>query len=318
MLISIIIPIYKVESYIIRCIESVLNQTYRQLEVILVDDCSPDRSMVLAKQHIQTSQKSQDLKFLFLKHNNNRGQAAARNTGIKAANGDYIYFLDSDDEIPNDSISTLVAASENGTIDVVSADVKVFQDNATHHFYNADYYYTCNYDIVKAFVGGKLLMMAGNFFVRRRLVTRGIWFKEGIIYEDELWSFTLLNNASTLKSIARCTYNYYIRANSTMTGSSTEKRYNSLLVIIEEMVILFKSKGIPSYKENLEYIQYKRLIWTMTILKSQLSLREKIQYFKRLYTLPIGGNRTFILGIIRSIMIVMLYPIRRRLSIWIK
>jgi glycosyltransferase involved in cell wall biosynthesis len=93
MKVSIIIPVYKVEAYIVRCIESVLRQTYRNLEVILVDDCTPDRSVELAKEYIEQSPLSKDLQFVYLKHDHNRGLSAARNTGMDAATGEYIYFL---------------------------------------------------------------------------------------------------------------------------------------------------------------------------------------------------------------------------------
>ena len=71
MLVSVIIPVYKVEQYIERCIESILNQTYRQLEVILVDDCSPDNSIGIAKSYIENSTKARDLQFRYLQHEYN-------------------------------------------------------------------------------------------------------------------------------------------------------------------------------------------------------------------------------------------------------
>ena len=104
MLISIIIPIYKVEPYIVRCIDSVLNQTYRELEVILVDDCSPDKSMTMARDYIEQSSLSKDLQFIYLRHEKNKGLSAARNTGINSATGKYVFFLDSDDEITPDCL----------------------------------------------------------------------------------------------------------------------------------------------------------------------------------------------------------------------
>ena len=107
--ISIIIPIYNVEPYIIRCVDSVLRQTYRQLEIILVDDCSPDHSMEIARKHIEASTSSKGLKFKYIKHEKNRGLSAARNSGLDAATGEYIYFLDSDDEITEEEKSELEA-----------------------------------------------------------------------------------------------------------------------------------------------------------------------------------------------------------------
>jgi glycosyltransferase involved in cell wall biosynthesis len=110
--ISIIIPIYKVESYIERCNTSVLRQTYRNLEVILVDDYTPDSSMEIAKAVINENQNC-GMNFVFLKHDHNFGLSAARNTGINAATGDYLFFLDSDDELPNLAIENLYAEVVN-------------------------------------------------------------------------------------------------------------------------------------------------------------------------------------------------------------
>ena len=81
--VSIIIPVYNKEDYIERCIYSVMNQTYRCLEVILIDDCSPDGSMAVARRVIAESENSKDLEFVFLRHEKNLGLSEARNTGIK-------------------------------------------------------------------------------------------------------------------------------------------------------------------------------------------------------------------------------------------
>ena len=107
MRVSIIIPVYNVEPYIERCIESVLCQTYRELEVILVDDSSPDCSMDLARKCIDNSNRNK-LDIIHLRHDHNLGLSAARNTGIEAATGDYLFFLDSDDWITDNCISLLV------------------------------------------------------------------------------------------------------------------------------------------------------------------------------------------------------------------
>ena len=104
MKVSIIIPIYNVEPYIERCLQSVVSQTYPYFECILIDDCGNDRSMPFAEQFIQNY--SGEIHFRILRHENNCGLSSARNTGMKAANGDYIYFMDSDDAITPECIET--------------------------------------------------------------------------------------------------------------------------------------------------------------------------------------------------------------------
>ena len=98
MKVSIIIPIYNVESYIANCLHSVFNQTYKDLEIILVDDCGTDKSMNIAMESINKYKSSFYIKVIH--HKENKGLSAARNSGIKEATGDYIYFLDSDDTYP--------------------------------------------------------------------------------------------------------------------------------------------------------------------------------------------------------------------------
>ena len=92
MKVSIIIPVYNVENYLVRCLDSVTAQTCQDIECILVDDCGNDHSVQIAEDYIQTYQGP--IVFKFLHHTKNRGLAAARNTGIDAATGDYLFFPD--------------------------------------------------------------------------------------------------------------------------------------------------------------------------------------------------------------------------------
>ena len=109
MKVSIIIPVYNVSKYIERCLKSALDQTWKDLEIILVDDCTPDDSMDIARSVLETSSRSNMV--TILKHEKNRGLSAARNTGIRQAKGDYLYFLDSDDYLPVNSIELLADAA---------------------------------------------------------------------------------------------------------------------------------------------------------------------------------------------------------------
>lgn len=107
--VSIIIPIYNVEKYLAKCLDSVLNQTYKNIEIICIDDCGKDNSINILKQY-------KDNRIKIIKHEQNKGLAIARNTGIKNATGDYIYFLDSDDYIYENTISDLLnIAIENNS-----------------------------------------------------------------------------------------------------------------------------------------------------------------------------------------------------------
>ena len=318
MLVSIIIPVYNVETYIIRCVESVLCQSYRQLEVIFVDDCSSDHGMELAKKYIQDSPKNCDLKWKYLKHEYNRGQAAARNTGLKVATGDYIYFMDSDDEITANCIETLIFSSENGRYDVVCGDLDVIGKNPLFDFNNKAGHYDSPHEIVKGYVERDICMIIVNKLIRRNVMTDFLSFKEVAKHEDELWSFKLVNYISSLRNVEEKTYIYYIRPNSVSTEAVSIKNYNSLKAVLEEMVALYNSGKIPSYNENLSYIQEKRASWMLAILRSHLGLNEKYSLFKNFYNLPIGGNGVFLYNLISMQACRLVYPFRRSLSLQIR
>ena len=95
--VSIIIPIYNVEKYVAECINSVISQTYdhSKIECIIVDDCTPDNSMVIVNEIIR--KYNGEMTFVICRHEHNQGVSAVRNTGIEVATGEYIYFIDSDD-----------------------------------------------------------------------------------------------------------------------------------------------------------------------------------------------------------------------------
>ena len=115
--VSILIPVYKAEKYISQCLESVLRQTYNNLEIIIVDDASPDNSIAIAESLIQKNENKFDIKIL---HNEkNKGIAETRNTLLDYATGDYILFVDSDDYIEIDAIDSLANIVNKADCDIV-------------------------------------------------------------------------------------------------------------------------------------------------------------------------------------------------------
>ena len=113
-LVSVIIPVYAVEAYLRRCLDSVIAQTYTNLEVICVNDCSPDSSAVILEEYAQ-----KDPRFVIIQHKENKGQGAARNTGLDVAHGEYVYFLDSDDWLDTDYIDSMACAIEMSRAEIV-------------------------------------------------------------------------------------------------------------------------------------------------------------------------------------------------------
>ena len=125
--VSIVIPVYRVSAYVERCLCSVMNQTYSVYECIIVDDSTDDDSIEKCERMLSSYKGA--IRFVILHHEKNRGLSAARNTGLKAATGEYIFFLDSDDELPSDCIATLTEpVLANPSIEMVQGNFALYSD----------------------------------------------------------------------------------------------------------------------------------------------------------------------------------------------
>ena len=291
-IVSIIIPVYKVEPYIIKCIDSVLHQNYRFLEIILVDDKTPDNSMQMAIDYIEQSKLHHDLHFKYVKHDCNRGLSAARNTGIDAATGEYLFFLDSDDEITSDCIEKLVKEVEEGNYDVACGNFRIdgYVSNYWKNYQHKELKSHERMEILRHFINHNVYMMAWNKLVRRKLITsKLLYFKEGIIHEDELWSFLLSNQASSMSVIMDVTYIYRVREDSIITANSKRKSFSSKIIILKEFYKLIKKGDIVDIPENHNYITKKKDKWINGIFNShELTPFEKIRYLMKTISFPNG------------------------------
>lgn len=220
MKVSIIIPVYNVAPYIADCLQSVLAQTYPLLEVILVNDATPDDSMTQAAPWIEKLQARFEVKVL--NHTSNRGLSAARNTGMEVATGDWIYFLDSDDEITPNCIELLVAkAAEHPDVDFVIGEIR-YVGTSWRFPLKCDSYVAGNEHILHDYTTYKWYMMAVNRLYRKAyLQQHKLTFKEGLLHEDELFSFQIATTARAMAAVYEETYIYKVRNE----GSITATRY---------------------------------------------------------------------------------------------
>ena len=216
MKVSIIIPVYKVELYIERCIASVLRQTYRDLEVIIVDDCTPDRSIELVRECVGRSDKK-DLEFKFVKHDYNRGLSAARNTGIYEATGDYLFFIDSDDWITDNCISILVQPLRERLYDIVTAECETRGKDMDLPRQNMGGEMIGTEKIAQAYSCNYWHCMSWNKLCNHSFILANeLFFKERLNHEDQLWSAELACSAESLYFVNETTYFYYIHEKSIM------------------------------------------------------------------------------------------------------
>ena len=229
--ISIIIPLYNVEEYITECLQSITRQTYSgEIECIIVDDCGTDRSITLVEKCI--AEYKGNIIFRLLHHTHNRGLSAARNTGVEAATGDYILFVDSDDYISNDCLEVLTQPLQKYSYDMVLGDLEMFGNPRPITFLpEEEGEIIGNENIFHQFYAERTIyVMAWNKLVRAELFKEHDFsFLERQLHEDELWSYKVMKNIESIYIKKNITYYYRIRENSITADyhSNVSKRLDS-------------------------------------------------------------------------------------------
>ena len=250
MKVSIIIPVYNVQDYIIRCLDSVCNQTYQDIECILVDDCGTDNSREIAQQYIDNYQGQ--IKFKFIHHEKNQGLSGARNTGIRIATGEWLYFLDSDDAITPTCLSTLLALKDKyPDVDFVQGNLLAEKGEISNYGFNNIPEYSNNPATIENIMLQKIITSACNRLVKRSLlIDNDIFFPVGIIHEDMYWVYFLSKyvHAAAFSNIG--TYIYYTNGGSIMTSinqTTRIKRYVSRLKASEVYLTDIKTNNYKSH-----------------------------------------------------------------------
>lgn len=206
MLVSLLVPIYKVEKHLVKCLDTLFNQTYSEVEYIFLDDCSPDKSMSVLHTYIENYHLAHK-QITFLVHTQNKGIATTRNDLVKQAKGEYILFVDSDDWIELDMVEQLVKATKNGTVDIVGCDyTKNYVDGRqTCHFEN---YASISRDNIALLLNYTIGPALWKLLVRKELFQQ-IQFQPDIeIGEDYLASVKLFYYADSCSCVHRYLYHY--------------------------------------------------------------------------------------------------------------
>lgn len=237
-LISVIIPIYNVEKYLTRCVDSIINQTYRNIEIILVDDESPDKCPEICDRYLN---KDNRIKVI---HKKNGGLSDARNKGMDIAKGDYIAFVDSDDYIALDMYENLISLIEKYNADISSCSVyKFYEDEDINLNCNQEYNVKVysNEQALKSLIEEKEIKQTVWNKIYKKSVIKDIKFEVGKIHEDEYWTYQIIGNANKIVHINKPMYYYLQRKDSIMGQEYSAKRLNV----------------IYSRKERLDYIANK-------------------------------------------------------------
>ena len=219
-LISIIVPVYNVEKYLNKCIASVVNQTYTNLEIILVDDGSPDNCPAICD---QWQAKDSRIKVI---HQENGGLSVARNNGIDACSGSYVQFVDSDDYIEPNTVECLLQACLENNADVSCCGyVKEYANRLLYHpLTDVRKCYEGEEILISAMKGTVFEHLAWNKLWRRDLFDKNCRFPPGKCFEDSATTWKVLRKCSRVVCVPDVLYHYIARKNSNSNTKSMKNR----------------------------------------------------------------------------------------------
>ncbi len=238
-LISVIVPVYNVEKYLRRSLESVINQTYKNLEIIIVDDGSTDNSGKICDEY-----KEKDSRISVI-HKQNAGQGAARNIGLDTCSGKYVYFHDSDDWMDDDCIESLhnqlvlndvdISVCNYRYINEDGKDCGLFSDDLGKHIYNG-------YEVIAHMWNDEIINIAPWAKLYSISVWKGFRYKE-CYSEDSATMYMLYKPDMKISYDGRALVNYLVRSDSDVRSFSKKKLY---LIEIYEDIVKYAEKNMPN------------------------------------------------------------------------
>lgn len=297
--VSVIVPVYNVEAYLRECLESIINQTYEELEILCINDCSTDGSLAVLKEYEQ-----KDSRIVILENEKNGGLAYTRNAGLVRATGEYVLFVDSDDTIALDLVESCMEVVPG--CDMVCFDYEQVAMGAGVIARQCAYkmkegLYTGESFFIELVHTDSTIFSAWSKLISRKFLTENhILFYNEILYEDMLFSFQCYVKAKKVYSLNRKLYKYRVRNSSIMTADITGKNIESYIVSICELTKLYLQgsfsreveQAIEGYirKVSREYISVYRK-WKNKEFEPVL-LKDKPEYMK-LYR---GFSELFVLS----------------------
>ena len=245
--VSIIIPVYNCEKYLDDCLISVENQTYHNIEVIIVNDGSKDNGLEIIKKYIE---KNKDWKLIDQK---NQGLSMSRNNGYDIATGKYIFFLDSDDEIPNDAIEKLVESAKKNNSDIVIGNMINYNSKGKYPNYTSKYIKDKNSINYKNFPKLFAFIHAAGKLYKRESI-ENVKFISGVKHEDNYFNLSLYLKKLNISMIKNDVYYHRVREGNdkSITQDLSYLTFKDLLVnynkVLEENFIDCKLNTILSRK----------------------------------------------------------------------
>ena len=268
--VSVIIPVYKVEPYLPACLDSVLNQTLRDLEVICIDDCSPDRCGEILDEYAARDGRVRVIHLL-----ENHRQGFGRNRGMDKAVGEYLYFLDSDDVIEPETLAELAGLADGEALDAVFFDSRnVYESEELKKVYvpplslrkgkYRDEVYAGK-DLLDAFIRqNEWTCYPQRIFWRREFLLReGIRYLEGCEHEDEFFAFAGILSACRVRYVRKPYFILRVRAHSVMTSKPAPRNFHGYLMNYYCMNDFIMERSIDTYGAQINIARMLERVMTL-------------------------------------------------------
>ena len=269
-LISVIVPVYNVAQYLEKSIASIQQQTYQNLEIILVDDGATDESGRLCEKIAEQDER------VLVYHKENEGLSQARNDGLKQAHGDYVIFIDSDDYIHPEMIASLYQQLVKEDADVSSCGVmNVYANSESPQTENQDDYFVCDTEtfLREYLIGEKIPGTICNKLIKKEIAAQ-LTFPKGLIYEDAYYHFDLIKVAKKYVVNSNPYYYYFHRGDSITTKPYAEK---DLAYI--DIYQKFYTEVVKEYP-NLTEVAFFRLAYAHFFILDKMLLDDNFKEFK--------------------------------------
>lgn len=242
MIISVIVPVYNVEDYLGKCISSILNQTLKNIEVILVNDGSKDKSGYICEEY-----KKKDDRIVVI-HKENGGLSSARNAGLEIATGELVGFVDSDDWIEPDYFEILYDGIEK-----LNADISVMHLSNIMSYEKIEFLSNKKkgwtllnrHDALERFFSDDFIGYSACNKLYRKSLFEGIRYPEGVLMEDKATTYKLIHKANSIIVNSSKKYHYYLRTDGIMQSEFHKKKFDLLQVHLEQ--IEFVDRNYPEF-----------------------------------------------------------------------
>ena len=260
-MISVIVPVYNTEKYLEKCLDSLVNQTYKDIEIICIDDGSTDNSVSVLEKF---SQKDNRIRFFQQK---NEGAAGARNLGIKEANGNFITFIDSDDWIDSDYLEKLHYAITTNNCSIATASIIRYRDSFTKYRLKYD-----SSNIAETLEDKiKLCDIPECCYVWNKLYKSSLikqhYFPKNLFFEDVFWLPEIIKSAEKIISVPDTNYYYRANANSIVKKKQSEKKQIDSYNAKKKLIRFFDSNNLELSKKERTITKAQKYIFNYRILK---------------------------------------------------